>query len=152
MTRPHLAPCSACGRHVRVTEDACPFCGAALAASLRGSAAPVAPSVRLSRAALFAVGALGMGTLAVAPGCSSSSTSTIVPYGIPPVPDGGDETDDAGDAGIADVAAVPHYGLPPLRDASEEPDAGDSGIRVLPPYGIAPPPPPEDGGGDGALH
>jgi len=74
MTRPHLAPCVSCARHVRVTEDACPFCGAALAASLRESAPPRGPAVRLGRAALLAFSALGTtGTLSA--DASSMSTS-----------------------------------------------------------------------------
>ena len=128
MTRPHLAPCVSCARHVRVTEDACPFCGAALAASLRESAPPRGPAVRLGRAALLAFSALGTtGTLSATPGCSSSSTSTIAPYGIPPVPDGGDSTDAADAAG---VVFAPPYGIFP----QPEQDAG------------------EDGAGGGAAH
>jgi hypothetical protein len=51
-----LQPCLGCRRHVAVTETACPFCGAAQ------SAAPAKdlPRGRLSRAAVFAVGALAV--------------------------------------------------------------------------------------------
>lgn len=55
-----LISCEGCRRHVRADDEACPFCGAAVAA------APVARSVlegRLSRAAVFASAVL------VAPGC-----------------------------------------------------------------------------------
>jgi hypothetical protein len=73
MTRPHLRACSSCARHVRVSEEACPFCGSALADSFRAAPAPQAPGARLTRAALFAFGA---GTLALTPACSSSTSST----------------------------------------------------------------------------
>ena len=99
MTRPHLAPCVSCARHVRVTEDACPFCGAALAASLRESAPPRGPAVRLGRAALLAFSALGTtGTLSATPDCSSSSIAP--PYGIFPQPEQ-DAGEDGSDGGAA---------------------------------------------------
>ena len=85
MTRAHLRPCPGCSRHVRVSEGACPFCAASLDASFRAAPAPVPPSRRLSRAALFA---FGTGTLVLAPAaivtvalgtdCSGSSA-----YGAP---------------------------------------------------------------------
>ncbi len=169
MTQRHLAPCPACTRHVRVTEEACPFCEAKLPASLRESAPPKGPSVRLSRAALLALGALGgTGTVAVAPGCGD--TSVIAPYGIAPVPNPGDDASDA-------TVFAPPYGIAPVpdaddesADASEAPDASEAGAAsdaasdgasdagvtsdggsdagasdagdaggVLPAYGIAPP-------------
>jgi hypothetical protein len=126
MTRPHLAPCAACARHVRVSEDACPFCGVPLAASMRASSPPRGPAVRLTRAALFAFGALGASAVgaAAAAGCSSSSsTGTLTPpYGIGPF-DGGDESD---------ATYAPHYGLPGVDAAYGAPgidfgDAGDAG-------------------------
>jgi hypothetical protein len=134
MTQRHLAPCPACTRHVRVTEEACPFCEARLPASLRESAPPKAPSVRLSRAALFALGALGAaGPLAVAPGCGGSTTTETPPYGIPPVPDAGDDASDAtvvfappyGIAPIPDANFAPMYGLSPVPDAGDE-STGDA--------------------------
>src|ERR1700678_2630701 len=54
-----LRPCPSCARHARVTEPACPFCGAWLGEAFRTFAAPRAPTARLSRAALFAIGAAG---------------------------------------------------------------------------------------------
>jgi hypothetical protein len=79
----HLRPCPGCSRHVRVSERACPFCSATLDTSFQASPAPVGPSKRLSRAALFA---FGTGTLvlpaAVAIGCFSAEPS----YGGSPVP------------------------------------------------------------------
>jgi hypothetical protein len=152
MSKPHLVACLSCARHVRVSEAACPFCGAVLAESLRASAPPEPPGVRLARAALFAFGA---GTLAIAPGCGSSSTplygapspvpdAGIVvypPYGIAPMPDAG--SDDGGDDG--GITALPMYGISPVPDAGDD----DGGVRALPPYGIAPIP--DAGEHDGGL-
>ncbi|HVZ70866.1 MAG TPA: hypothetical protein VHJ20_00710 [Polyangia bacterium] len=53
----HLVPCLSCHRHVRVSEDACPFCGVERAAELRASSPPALPKRRLGRAALFTFGA-----------------------------------------------------------------------------------------------
>ena len=63
MARAHLVACSACARHVRVTEARCPFCDVARDESLRARLAPRGPSARLSRAALVAYGlnAIGVG-------------------------------------------------------------------------------------------
>lgn len=49
-----LRVCAACLRHVRVSEERCPFCEAALAPSPRP---PALPSGVLSRAAQFALAA-----------------------------------------------------------------------------------------------
>jgi hypothetical protein len=130
MTKTHLAPCATCVRHVRVSEAACPFCGATLDAAVRSSAPRQGPTARLSRAALLAFGTLGTGTLgagalALEPGCSSSSAGTVgtaVPYGLAPIPDGGEESD-----GTINVA--PPYGISPQPDASDEAD-GTSGFGV----------------------
>src|SRR5450755_792933 len=56
MTHAHLRPCPDCARHVRVSEAGCPFCGGTLTESFRASPRPQAPAVRLTRAALFALG------------------------------------------------------------------------------------------------
>ena len=75
MTAP-LRACPGCSRHVRVGEPVCPFCGGELGGAFRSAPSPRAPSGRLSRAALFAVGAAGF--VAGSVSCSSSS------YGGPP--------------------------------------------------------------------
>src|SRR4051812_29837903 len=49
-----LRPCGGCQRHVAITETTCPFC----AASLSPGEAHKLPLGRLSRAAVFAAGAL----------------------------------------------------------------------------------------------
>ena len=50
-----LIPCPSCGRHVRRTESACPFCAASV--SFEHVPTRPMPSVRLGRAAIFAFGA-----------------------------------------------------------------------------------------------
>ncbi len=67
----HLVACPSCSRHLRVSEPLCPFCGRGVDADVRARPAPRPPAMRLSRAALFALGA-ATGTASI--GCSSSST------------------------------------------------------------------------------
>lgn len=52
-----LCPCSACARHVRVDDHACPFCGGVTTPRLLVPARPVARA-RLTRAAIFAGAAI----------------------------------------------------------------------------------------------
>src|SRR5687767_7263790 len=66
----HLVPCPGCGRHVRVTESACPFCNVGL--SLANTPPPVLPTIRLGRAATFAFGATLLGATAIV-GCGGES-------------------------------------------------------------------------------
>jgi len=80
-----LRPCPACSRHVRVSELACPFCSGPFDSAFGAGPAPRAPTVRLARAALFALGA---GTAGLSTTCSSSSG----PVGPPFAEDGGDDT------------------------------------------------------------
>jgi hypothetical protein len=119
MKKPHLVACTACARHVRVSEAACPFCGAVFPASLRERAPPLPPGARLTRAALFA---FGTGTLSLAPSCSSSSDMVIPPYGLGPIPDAGD--DDATVGADATVGVDSAYGSPGII-ADEASDIAD---------------------------
>lgn len=121
-----LRPCPACQRHIRIDEEACPFCATAnVPAEPRRM-----PAGRFTRAAVFA-GALA-GSAALATGCGSST----------PKPDdtsgGGDVTNNSGggdpgataDAGTAEEGPDPDlertrpdpdhdipmpYGAPPAR-------------------------------------
>ena len=113
MTKPHLRACPACARHVRVNEPACPFCGGPLGDAFHAAVAPSPPRTSLTRAALFA---FGTGTLALAPGCSSSPSGS-------PVVDGGGSEDSS--SPVVDAA----YGGPPIGS-----DAGG----IAPAYGGAP--------------
>jgi len=137
-----LLACPACSRHIRLTEERCPFCGAPCAASFASSPLPVPPPRGHTRAGLFRFGALavagvgGSAALATMVGCSN----TTVPYGVPPdcnVCDSGMdskadatldassdalETNDADDTGRSDAP----IDAPP-DDVSAPSDASDGG-------------------------
>ena len=98
-TQATLRPCPACCRHARVSEPACPFCGVLFDSAFGAGPAPRAPTVRLARAALFALGA---GTAALATACPSSR-----PEGSSSNADGGDDSG-AEDSGLG----VTFYGSP----------------------------------------
>jgi len=98
---------------VRSSETACPFCAAALVAAPVGEPIARGASKRLSRAALFALGA----SAAAVAACSSQPL-----YGAPAV-----------DAGSDAEQAQPVYGGPPV-------DGGvDSPVLVDAAYGGPPP-------------
>ncbi len=159
MSRTRLLACPSCARHVRATEPSCPFCASELPASFRIVPAAKPPMARLSRGALYALGATSIG---LATACSSASTTPL--YGAPadasgqdsnPAPlygapaDAGPDTGssgdsagdaaDAGDTGSGDAADAADadsgmtaaYGLPA--------DSGTDGMGAL--YGGPPPPP-----------
>jgi hypothetical protein len=150
MTTAHLRPCPGCSRHVRVSEGACPFCAASLDASFKATPAPMGPSRRLSRAALFA---FGTGTLVLPAAAAIDCVGDIAPqplYGgayfpedagedageepqdsAPEASDGGGGNADAGDgsgeetgsdAGIEDAASD----APSDAGVDAESDAGDA--------------------------
>jgi hypothetical protein len=107
-----LTPCPSCARHVRVAESACPFCRAALPASLRGIKSPEAPRSRLSRAAMFALTAAGAAATTACGGMTQAMYGTAII----------DDLDGSSDA--MEVQGQPHYGAP----AEGEPtDGGSSG-------------------------
>ena len=113
-----LVPCPACGRHVRISERACPFCASALEDAHLGEARVPAPGAPRSRAALFGLAAgatIAAATLIAESGCGSTAQAL---YGLP-FPDDAAAPTDAGDAGDAGDGAAPdeggvqpHYGLP----------------------------------------
>jgi hypothetical protein len=117
---------------VRVSEAACPFCGAVLGDELRAAAAPQAPSARLSRAALFALGT----STAAALGCSDGPGFIEPAYGAPAF-----ALDASTDGpGISE----PAYGAPvfPVDASHDGPGLGE------PAYGATPTPVELDAGGD----
>lgn len=129
-----LTPCPSCGRHVRLTERACPFCATAI--DLRSVAPRALPTQRLGRAALVTFGAIAMVT---APGCGTATQpddgghdayvgGAVDAYGAP-----ADAWSAPVDAGT-DGGAVAAYGGP-MFDANL-PDSGTSAL-----YGAPPPPP-----------
>jgi hypothetical protein len=97
MTMNRLIACGACARHLRATEPACPFCGAALP-----ELAPEAPRRvpgRIGRAAILAFGA----TLS-----ATSLGACVAAYGSPTFEDAGP----ADDAGADGGGVAPAYGAP----------------------------------------
>lgn len=134
---PQFWPCPGCSRHVRRGDTVCPFCGGA-----NDSPAATAPiqtiAGRLSRAALFAAGAVGAAVATT--DCSTSAQplyggSFAQPlYGGSFVPEDSGVSDAASDAGEAGAmqegststgpgmvspaygGAVPLYGGPVLRE------------------------------------
>jgi hypothetical protein len=105
-----LAPCPACNRHVSAHDAACPFCAAALPETFRCQPARVAPSGRLSRAAMIAAGAALMSA-----SCSNAAPPVIVPlYGVAILPDAGADTSTSD--GSQEAAAAQLEGAPPADD------------------------------------
>ncbi|MBX7194890.1 MAG: hypothetical protein K1X94_22750 [Sandaracinaceae bacterium] len=139
-----LRPCSSCGRHVRHSESACPFCATALE-----SIAERGP-ILLPRAGRAAIMAFGATLATAASGCPDTTGgddaamvgATDAAYGGPPF-------DAALDAAVADDARMmggtdAAYGgapdAPSFEDATADRDAAgdvDAG-GIGPAYGGAP--------------
>ena len=123
-----LIPCGDCERHVRVIENACPFCGAEVSAvTIRN---PLSTGARLGRAAMFTVGAA---MLAVA-GCGDDGGT---PDALPPMMDAAPP-----DGGVAPAygTPAPDAGPPDASPADASPadaDPDDGGAMAL--YGSPPP-------------
>jgi hypothetical protein len=133
-----LLPCPSCARHVRGSEEACPFCTAPLATSRRAPA-PRSPGARLSRAALYAFGA----SAAALAACGGTTGNTFADGGpdasdeSTPMPVYGGPVADGGQDGpfLADAA----YGGPPQDGAADAEDGGsDAEGGIQPPYGAPP--------------
>jgi hypothetical protein len=117
-----LSPCLACARHVKVGACSCPFCGAKVACVAPPS---VAGGERMSRAALFAAGALG--TVLGATDCSSSSTPF---HGASPPP-----AEAGSDAAESDAPSTPPDASGPPSDAAAPSDAREESPGVVALYG-----------------
>jgi hypothetical protein len=97
-----LVPCTACARHIRSRETACPFCGiAATPTPARAESEPRAP-LRLSRAALALAGMTALTA------CGKQPDTTAAAYGGPPPTANTD-------------MAKPAYGGPPPMMVDAEP-------------------------------
>lgn len=144
-----LLPCAACSRHIRHHERQCPFCGAERTPTARPRREGVM-SREATRATLIALGLTVAGTACGDREAESgrSNGPYIVPYGLPPTPEGGaggaGAGGDAGDGGASEsggeggsAATVPPYGAMP------EPDGGSGGADT-PDSGT----PPDAGSGD----
>lgn len=127
---PPLVPCPSCQRHVRSTEEACPFCK-----SKTGGRA----------AAGFLAATLGA---ALATGCPSGPppNRAVAEYGAPPPPQPTATPNPAAtpaqtpDMSVAppdpdDMRGAAEYGAPPPR-ATPIPDDRE---RAVPKYGAPPP-------------
>ncbi|MBL8683967.1 MAG: hypothetical protein JNK05_32645 [Myxococcales bacterium] len=123
MARSTFVPCLSCQRHVRTTDDRCPFCSAALSDAMRAHVS-VEPSARVSRSVMLAIGA----SLALA-ACGESVSPN--------------SSDARADSAQADRPAVGDTGTPTVADTGLpcELDPACSSAD----YG-APPPPPMDAG------
>lgn len=118
MKKTRLAACPACARHVRISEPRCPFCAAPLASAFQNLTARPTPAVRLSRAALYALGVGALSASAAACGGAVSGS-------------GSEKDSGASDAGADDAPTgvdSAYGGFPP-----------DANFAV--PYGLSPPPP-----------
>jgi hypothetical protein len=129
MQMSQLHPCSSCSRHVKKTEAACPFCGAALALAVVPARAK--PTTRMGRGATFAFGAAVATSVAA---CSSptvpasTDANTSIDSGVSPLYGG--PPDDAG----ADGGLQAMYGGPPDTGVDAATPEVDSGGPV-PAYG-----------------
>jgi hypothetical protein len=111
-------PCPGCSRHVKRGDAVCPFCGATASVE---SVPTRTIAGRLSRAALFAAGAVGAAVATTA--CSSTSLSqpTLQPMygGTPPPADGS-------------LSGQPAYGGSPVTIETEDSSANDGpGVLVI---------------------
>jgi hypothetical protein len=156
MMKPRLLACPGCARHVRVSESACPFCGAALPDSFGAGDAPRKPA-RLTRAALYALGATsltiaatasaGCGTSGGGSGDSGSDQMAVAAYGCPPDACGPAREDGSpgdagpGDDGPGDMDVTAAYGGPgdafpvdvqPADAGKADADSGSSAAYGLP--------------------
>ena len=156
----HLVPCPGCQRHVRVSEAACPFCSAPL--DLASTPAPVLPTRRLGRSALFAFGATlaaslaatscggdsdsggsggssgsGGGSTGGAGGSGGGSTGGSGGSATGGASGGGGAAGADGGGGFA--GAAPLYGMPADAGSDAQNTGGGGGGQPL--YGAPPPPP-----------
>jgi hypothetical protein len=140
---PDLVICSRCRRHIRRSEQACPFCNETLAEAARSGRALPLPPPGVSRSAIVAFAAASLGAVAcggqalVHESGNTSGTGGLgglgPMYGAP-VWSGGAPNDNTG--GFGNVALP--YGIPPMRTGgAPNTDTGGFG-NVAPPYGIAP--------------
>jgi hypothetical protein len=123
-------PCSGCSRHIKQGDAICPFCGATASVDI-GPRRVLAH--RLSRAALFAAGAMGA---AVA---STDCSSGMALYGgaVVPLEDAGASdalSDAATDAGNSGATAGPTDS----SSAADVPSAVALYGGIAPPYGLPP--------------
>jgi hypothetical protein len=130
-----LEKCTGCARHIRVSEPACPFCGAAVPVAF-GEADALARGRRgrIGRGAILAIGAASVGVAVAA--CSGGDggvdePNATVDYGtvvgmVDASTPGDASTDAAPPMGIASYGTVVGMAFDG-GDASREDDGGDGG-------------------------
>jgi hypothetical protein len=126
-------PCPECSRHVKRGETLCPFCGAT--ASVVENRPSRATAGRLSRAALFAVGAVGAAVATT--DCAPAPPYGTLPAGPPPTEDSSvsdGPSVDAADAGDASTTTGPTDS----SSAADVPTAVALYGGIAPPYGLPP--------------
>ncbi len=143
-----LVPCLGCGRHVRVSDASCPFCGQMISDEQREKVIPSAAQ-RLGRNAMFVFATtLALGACspaqqpsdAAADGAQQDTGGIIAMYGAP-------APDAQADAGPQDTGGnMALYGSPVPVDASPDSAMVDDGGGIGPLYGG--PFPGQDGGDD----
>jgi hypothetical protein len=124
----HLVPCPECSRHVRVSEEQCPF--SALPLDLANAPPQQLPRGRLSRAATFAFGATLVSATALS-ACGENGAPVPL-YGAPPLEGAGSPGSSNGGSGRSTQPAGGQsgvagsnmgsgggtvYGGPPAEDA-----------------------------------
>jgi len=127
-----LVPCPSCRRHVRSTEQSCPFCASSLPEDLRARPNAAPANKRLHRSVLFAAGAVAGAVVIGA--CSSSSDGTPTPptdSGTTSDATSSDGTPDDGNPAVMygpapfdtapddDGAPMPKYGGPPVDSSAD---------------------------------
>ena len=117
-----LVECPSCSRHVRVTEETCPFCRVAVPAQVRASVPRVRVAGRLSRAALFALGT----ATATAAGIACESEGEPEPEFVTRPIYGGPPVDQDAQPPLVDAA----YGGPPIDSAPPLVDAAYGGPPI----------------------
>ena len=120
-------PCPGCSRHVKRGDTSCPFCGATASVDV-GPTRVLAG--RLSRAALFAAGAVGAAVATT--DCSSSPTLGVM-YGCP-IPNCGIETQDASASDGPSEAEADAGDASPPSEPTDSSSAAD-GLMGEPVYG-----------------
>jgi|SRR5580658_9072266 hypothetical protein len=144
-----LSPCVECSRHVKQSDATCPFCGATR--SPRFDLAPArTAAARLSRAALFTAGALGVGATTADCSMGQALYGGSIPSEVgdsSTSPDTGTETgsaDSGGTTGPADASsastdalnaadvpmAVAAYGAAIIVDSGAESDDAPSFVAL----------------------
>jgi len=125
-----FTPCAACSRHVRRGDLVCPFCGGANASAESAPTRTIAG--RLSRAALFAAGAMGVAVATTE--CSSAPQPAYGGSFGQPAPT--DATVSEGASSVADGSTDSGDGtVPESADSSDDSPATAPGPIGFPAYG-----------------